>query len=71
MDTTVTVHIDRTRAIEILEEKGWKIDSGTSRKGEPFSYYVMPGHKGRAEGGKFGADFLWELDEALTVALGE
>lgn len=60
-----TVHIPNTTADSLLTARGWrvvvKVDDGV--------HYVRPGRKSRHEGGKFGTDWLWERDEALTEAL--
>lgn len=67
---TVTIHIPIHKATAIIEAAGWKVCStfseGLSRS---VCQYVRPGKKSREQGGKFGDDFLWHLDEALTLVL--
>lgn len=68
--TTVTVHIPIQKATETIEAAGWRVYSNFSeRLGRSVYQYVRPGKKSREEGGKFGDDFLWHLDEALTRVL--
>lgn len=70
MTAAVTVHIPRDRARQLIEERGWtRCVQSSARGGELFASYTRPGHPSRAEGGRAGTDYLWELDEALTVAL--
>jgi hypothetical protein len=67
---TVTVHIPIHRATAIIEEAGWKVSSKFSEQlGRCVYQYIRPGKKALQDGGKFGDDFLWHLDEALTRVL--
>lgn len=63
---TITVHISKERVESILCDAGWQIGLTTENR-EP--YYVMPGGRFRHDGGKFGVDYLWELDEAFTMQI--
>jgi hypothetical protein len=70
--STVTVHIPIEKATEIIEDAGWQVFSTFSeRLGRCVYEYVRPGKKSRNDGGKFGDDFLWHLDEALTRVLAD
>jgi hypothetical protein len=62
---TVALHLPHELADALLVARGWRIERITDR----WRAYVMPGGRGRADGGTFGIDFLWERDEAVTLAL--
>lgn len=67
---TVTIHVPVERAREVIRERGWTVCvQYPAGGGESFASYTRPGRPSRAEGGRAGVDYLWELDEALTVAL--
>lgn len=66
---TISIHIKKDRALEILKEEGWKIEEEEHVSGRRYVYYLRPGGTRRPDGGKSGTDFLWELDEALTQAI--
>lgn len=62
--TTITITLDAGIATALLKGAGWTIepcDGGNA--------YIRPGHPTRAEGGAFGLDYLWSLDEALGKQL--
>ena len=62
---SITVHLHDDVANTLLAERGWTIepiDGGGNA-------YVLPGHTLRADGGQYGTDYLWDRQEALTLAL--
>jgi hypothetical protein len=61
----IRVHMTAERAREILRERGWTVEPVPGGHA-----YVRPERTLRAAGGRFGVDYLWELDEAITEALG-
>ena len=65
---TVTTHVTSSIADELLSRAGYTICEQTSPQG-PYRSYTKPYGISRADGGKFGEDYYWELDEALTDAL--
>lgn len=63
-DGTTSVHLPTDLALGLLERQGWTVEP--VRGGNA---YVMPGHKARADGGVVAADYVWELDEAVRLAI--
>ena len=61
---TVAVHLPVHLAEHLLHERGWRVVA--MPRG---AQYVRPGRPSREEGGRFGPDFLWALDEAVREAL--
>lgn len=66
-DSLVSIHLSVARGRAILEEAGWTIEPIASGG----NAYVMPFGKLRSEGGVFGEDYLWDLQEALEWELAE
>lgn len=78
---TTTVHVPEPVADDLLRLAGIRrIEDPTSITGprrlrDPHDrrrgavLYVLPEGRPRSEGGKFGVDYLWMRDEALTRAL--
>ncbi len=66
--TTVSVDLPIGVALELLIARGWGICLGGGGYG-PGRSFTRPGRKPRSSGGKCGPDYLWALDEALTIAL--
>ena len=62
-----TIHLDPAVADGLLRSLGWRV-LGNDERGWQF---VKPGRVARADGGAFGRDYLWERDDALTLALRE
>jgi hypothetical protein len=50
----------------LLRQRGWTI---TPAGRNDRLHYVRPGHPSWHDGGKFGDDFLWRVEEAVTAAL--
>lgn len=55
----ITISLNRDRALEILDERGWS----TAKVGDGLRF--------NAPEGVGGADYYWQLDEALMVCLAE
>lgn len=66
-----TIHLTSEVADALLADHGWTVCSqdAQGRAGGVTLSYTRPGHPSRANGGRFGDDYLWERDEALTQAL--
>lgn len=62
---SVSIYLHDDMARVLLTARGWTIEPQIGG-GHAF---VKPGGKLRGRGGKFGDDFLWEIDDALTMAL--
>lgn len=66
----VSVHLPDTIADALLTARGWRIVSaGWDGRSQASHYFVKPNGKPRHAGGKCGADYLWQRDEALALAL--
>jgi hypothetical protein len=76
-----SIHLPGSIADALLVARGWTIErlpQRTARKSNTGGMvaevveercYVLPGGTPRAQGGKFGTDYLWERDDALGLAL--
>lgn len=60
-----SLYLDDRVALALLVGRGWTIEPQIGGG----NAYVKPGCKLRGRGGKFGVDYLWERDDALTLAL--
>jgi hypothetical protein len=60
-----SIHLNGTVADKLLQARGWTFEP--IRSGGVA--YIKPGGTPRSLGGKFGIDYLWERDDALTLAL--
>lgn len=67
MSSGPTITLSGETADALLEQHGWQI--ARSPRDHGAAHYVIPGGRSRDDGGKFGADWLWQRDEALTDAL--
>lgn len=69
--STVTVDLPIPVALELLTAAGWGIClEHAPVDGDPVvRTFTRPTGTPRSDGGKCGPDYLWALDEALTLAL--
>lgn len=68
-DTTATIYVRDDDVDTLLQARGWRPCVQRDRRGLPFTSWTRPGHPSRAEGGRFGRDYLWHRQEALELAL--
>jgi hypothetical protein len=54
---------DQDELQDSLRASGWEVEDVDGGQA-----YVVPGGCSYADGGQFGVDFYWEVDEALQVA---
>lgn len=71
--TMFSINLTHDEAEQLILQNGWTIEKLPRKNTKrPTSVcYVKPGATRRRDGGKFGQDFLWCLDEAATVAIRE
>jgi hypothetical protein len=63
-EQTISVHISREAADRLLALAGIvpePVPGGNA--------FTLPGGVPRSEGGKFGRDYVWEIDEATEIAI--
>lgn len=64
----ISIAIEREVAVNLLEDNGWIVELIADKRGPSFCF-VKPGCTPRADGGRFGVDYLWNLDEAVAAQI--
>lgn len=70
LPTPVTISLPIGDAEALLRARGWS-DCWEGGRGTRFRSWTRPGGRPRVDGGTFGTDYLWHIDEALTDVLRE
>lgn len=64
VDAAIAVYLPEEIALALLAKHGWTVEQRRGGKA-----YVKPGKRPSTEGGRYGHDYLWGLDESVRLAI--